>query len=174
MAKAKVVTPDNLGNTFKKDESNQKYQVNIDNSTITVNEQGQLVSNSASSTDEVVWTGNVNSNQTIALSKSCLGKTLSFFLVKSSSTNLTDPNATVYIASIYIPTTVSVTGGTFEYIFHKQDYDTIGYIHEIRSVMPHLYKLANAAKNLIVTPTKDGLSINISTNEYVCKQITMS
>lgn len=43
MSQLKVITPDNLGNTINKDESTKKWEVNVDNSTITVNEQGQLV-----------------------------------------------------------------------------------------------------------------------------------
>ena len=43
MPKMKVIIPDNLGKTIKKDEATKKWEVNVDNSTITVNEQGQLI-----------------------------------------------------------------------------------------------------------------------------------
>lgn len=43
MSKMNVIIPDNLGKTIKKDEATKKWEVNVDNSTITVNEQGQLV-----------------------------------------------------------------------------------------------------------------------------------
>lgn len=43
MAKINVVTPTNIGKTIKKDEATKKFEVNVDNSTITVNPQGQLV-----------------------------------------------------------------------------------------------------------------------------------
>lgn len=43
MSKIKVIIPDNLGETIKKDEATKKWEVNVDNSTITVNEQGQLI-----------------------------------------------------------------------------------------------------------------------------------
>lgn len=168
MAKAKVVTPDNLGNTFKKDESSQKFQVNVDNSTITVNDQGQLVSNSSSGTEEVVWTGNVNSWTETTLSKSCIGKTLSFFLVESSSTNLTDSAASVYIVSFIIPEKVKETGGIFShiFIFDKDNAPT--------SQRFNPYQLVNLFKILNVSVKRDGITITISPDEYVCKQITMS
>ena len=43
MSKINVIIPDNLGKTIKKDEATKKWEVNVDNSTITVNEQGQLI-----------------------------------------------------------------------------------------------------------------------------------
>ena len=43
MSKMKVIIPDSLGKTIKKDEATKKWEVNVDNSTITVNEKGQLV-----------------------------------------------------------------------------------------------------------------------------------
>lgn len=45
MEKINVVTPTNLGKTIKKDTASKKFEVNVDNTTITVNEQGQLVAN---------------------------------------------------------------------------------------------------------------------------------
>ena len=49
MAKINVVTPTNLGKTIKKDEATKKFEVNVDNTTVTVNAQGQLVANVQSS-----------------------------------------------------------------------------------------------------------------------------
>lgn len=49
MAKINVVTPTNIGKTIKKNEATKKFEVNVDNSTITVNSQGQLVANAQSS-----------------------------------------------------------------------------------------------------------------------------
>lgn len=173
MAKAKVVTPDNLGNTFKKDESSQKYQVNVDNSTITVNDQGQLVSNSTSKVDEVVWTGNISTNESpksITLSKSCLGKTLTFFLVESSSTNLTDSDAQVYIVSFIIPEKIKETGGIFSHIFYLNRYQA----PQTRIFYPHQILVLFKTLSISV-PAADGTIISIDgTTDYICKQITMS
>lgn len=47
MSKMNVIIPDNLGKTIKKDESTKKWDVNVDNSTITVNEKVQLVAQAA-------------------------------------------------------------------------------------------------------------------------------
>lgn len=43
MSKMNVIIPENLGKTIKIDKATKKWEVNVDNSTITVNEQGQLV-----------------------------------------------------------------------------------------------------------------------------------
>ena len=43
MSNMNVIIPENLGKTIKIDKATKKREVNVDNSTITVNEQGQLV-----------------------------------------------------------------------------------------------------------------------------------
>lgn len=46
-----VIIPNNLGKTIKEDVSTNKWEVNVDNSTITVNEQGQLVAHGSGGLD---------------------------------------------------------------------------------------------------------------------------
>ena len=51
MSKMNVIIPNNLGKTIKEDVSTNKWEVNVDNSTITVNEQGQLVAHGSGGLD---------------------------------------------------------------------------------------------------------------------------
>lgn len=103
MAKINVVTPTNLGNSFRKDAASKKFEVNVDNSTIRVNEQGQLVA--AGSSERTVWEGNVRGSTrlTITLPESCAGKTLHFFLMPAEADRLNDPSKYALVASIPIP-----------------------------------------------------------------------
>lgn len=48
MAKINVITPNNLGKGIKLNPASKKWEVNVDNSTITVNPQGQLVAQGSS------------------------------------------------------------------------------------------------------------------------------
>lgn len=48
MAKINVITPNNLGKGIKLNPQSKKWEVNVDNSTITVNPQGQLVAQGSS------------------------------------------------------------------------------------------------------------------------------
>lgn len=51
MAKINVITPNNLGKGIKHNPTSKKWEVNVDNSTITVNPQGQLVAQGSSGLD---------------------------------------------------------------------------------------------------------------------------
>lgn len=51
MAKINVITPNNLGKGIKHNPQSKKWEVNVDNSTITVNPQGQLVAQSSGGLD---------------------------------------------------------------------------------------------------------------------------
>lgn len=63
MAKINVVTPTNLGNSFRKDTASKKFEVNVDGSTIKVNEQGQLVAKKLSKT--ILNAGDLDRSQLI-------------------------------------------------------------------------------------------------------------
>lgn len=51
MAKINVITPNNLGKGIKHNPQSKKWEVNVDNSTITVNPQGQLVAQGSGGLD---------------------------------------------------------------------------------------------------------------------------
>ena len=51
MAKINVITPNNLGKGIKHNPETKKWEVNVDNSTITVNPQGQLVAQGSGGLD---------------------------------------------------------------------------------------------------------------------------
>ena len=165
MAKINVVTPTNLGKTIKKDEATKKFEVNVDNSTITVNEQGQLVatvSNTATN-DSTVWEGNVNlSNDTqLTLRKDCRGKTLHFFLMERENDNINNVNSEVLVMSMVIPektfnldSELSILGNSF---LHTNE-DRYG------------------ITALVCRPIKDSLGTKIIVRDgygYFCKLITM-
>lgn len=63
MAKINVVTPTNLGKSFRKDIASKKFEVNVDNSTIKVNEQGQLVVKSVDK--DIITAGDLDRSQLI-------------------------------------------------------------------------------------------------------------
>lgn len=105
MAKINVVTPNNLGNTIKKDNASKKFEVNVDNSTITVNEQGQLVANGTKPQgDSVVWEGSINLEtvQEITLSHDCRGKILHLFVTLGGG-SINDEDSFVGVVSIPVP-----------------------------------------------------------------------
>ena len=177
MAKINVVTPNNLGNTIKKDTASKKFEVNVDNSTITVNEQGQLVATGSAGdfrADNVVWEGSIdlNSAQEITLSHDCRGKILHLFVV-SDDGSINDEDNFIGVVSIPVPAKAfSVPAITFLYSIYK-------YYGNYRTFVITPIKASNGYK--IMLGTDAVRSIAGSSNDkdepkiaLTCKLITMS
>ena len=178
MAKINVVTPNNLGNTIKKDNASKKFEVNVDNSTITVNEQGQLVATGSageSRADGVVWEGSINLEtvQEITLSHDCRGKILHLFITLGDG-SINDEDNIVGVISIPVPAKAFRAPATV--------------------ILYSFYGINNAYKALVIKPIKDsnGYKIMVGTrqalstdgsdagndgdtkNALICQLITMS
>ena len=177
MAKINVVTPNNLGNTIKKDNASKKFEVNVDNSTITVNEQGQLVATGSaggSRADGVVWEGSINlkTTQEITLSHDCRGKILHFFLMLNDD-SINDESSLVEVISIPVPAKAfSASASVLLYRFYNvyDDY-RIFFIKPIKASNGYKIMIGTNVSSATVGASNDEDKLK---NVLTCKLITMS
>lgn len=179
MAKINVVTPNNLGNTIKKDNASKKFEVNVDNSTITVNEQGQLVATGSageSRADGVVWEGSINlelgTAQEITLSHDCRGKILHFFLTLGDG-SINNEDSLVSVISVPVP------AKAFRVPAIVLLYSTYNFYDNYRTFVIKPIKDSNGYKIMVDTSAAlvtEGASNgeDAPKNLLTCKLITMS